>query len=263
MNTPLFGYDLVDGSLVENNAEADFLRFAFAMYCGKKPEPPRHMVTSIIKHHNGEITEADAKELAFQIKYINMYFRALCRAKERALQKAQLDEPPPKKTPRPQRPHVAKTKTSEPIIPRELFEATQAKITAYVPTPSDPTEPWLTAKEIAEHLGITKETVIAWIPMKGMPGFKVGRDLRFKKSEVDAWMANSEKILTFKPLFKLLIDKRIKGKELCEMAHISAATLSKMKTDGAAVNSNVLDKICTALGCTLGDIMKMVPIDIV
>ena len=261
MNTPLFGYDLVDGSYVENNAEADFLRFAFEMYCGKKPEPPRHMVTSIIKHHNGEITEADAKELAFHIKYINMYFRALCRAKERALQKAQLDDPPPKQTPRPQRPRVEKKKTSEPIIPLDLFAATQAKIPPYVPPTNDPTEPWLTAAEIAEHLGISKETVVAWIPMKGIPGFKVGRDWRFKKSEVDAWMATSEKILTFKPLFKMLIDKRIKCKELCAMAKISSATLSKMKVDGASVNSNVLDKICTALGCSLGDIMKMVPID--
>ena len=46
---PLFGYDLVNGELVENHIEADFVRFQFALEIGKKPEPPRHMVESIKK----------------------------------------------------------------------------------------------------------------------------------------------------------------------------------------------------------------------
>ena len=42
-------------------------------------------------------------------------------------------------------------------------------------------------------------------------------------------------------------------------AGISPATLAKMKKDGATVSSDVLVKICTALECTVGEIMEIVP----
>ena len=64
---------------------------------------------------------------------------------------------------------------------------------------------------------------------------------------------------SYKKLFKLLIDREMKSKELAELAHISTATLAKMKKDGATVSSDVLVKICTALGCTMDDIMEIVP----
>lgn len=49
-------------------------------------------------------------------------------------------------------------------------------------------EPWLSADDIAEHLGVTKDTIYAWIPDKGMPAHKVGRLWKFQASEVDAWV---------------------------------------------------------------------------
>lgn len=61
-----------------------------------------------------------------------------------------------------------------------------------------------------------------------------------------------------KKLFKLLIDREMKSKELAELAHVSPATLAKMKKDGVSVNSDVLIRICTALGCTLNDIVEIV-----
>ncbi len=64
---------------------------------------------------------------------------------------------------------------------------------------------------------------------------------------------------SYKKLFKLLIDREMKSKELAELAHISTATLAKMKKDGATVSSDVLVKICTALGCTMDDIVDIVP----
>ncbi len=64
---------------------------------------------------------------------------------------------------------------------------------------------------------------------------------------------------SYKKLFKLLIDREMKSKELAELAHISTATLAKMKKDGATVSSDVLVKICTALGCTMDDIVEIVP----
>ena len=49
-------------------------------------------------------------------------------------------------------------------------------------------EPWLSADDIASHLGVTKDTVYAWITEKGMPAHRVGRLWKFQASEVDAWV---------------------------------------------------------------------------
>ena len=64
---------------------------------------------------------------------------------------------------------------------------------------------------------------------------------------------------SYKKLFKLMIDREIKSKNLAAQAGISPTTLAKMKKDGASVSSNVLVKICTALECTVDEIMEIVP----
>ena len=64
---------------------------------------------------------------------------------------------------------------------------------------------------------------------------------------------------SYKKLFKLLIDREMKSKELAERANISQATITKLKKDGAVVSSDVLVKICTALNCTMDDIVEIVP----
>ena len=56
-----------------------------------------------------------------------------------------------------------------------------------------------------------------------------------------------------------LIDKNMKKKELAEKAGISIATITKMGKDGAVVSSDVLVKICSALGCTMDDIVEIIP----
>lgn len=50
-------------------------------------------------------------------------------------------------------------------------------------------EPWLSADDIAVHLGVTKDTVYTWIAEKGMPAHKVGRLWKFQKSEIDDWVS--------------------------------------------------------------------------
>lgn len=64
---------------------------------------------------------------------------------------------------------------------------------------------------------------------------------------------------SYKKLFKLLIDRDMKKKELAEKAGISIATITKMGKNGAVVSSNVLVKICAALGCTMDDIVEIIP----
>lgn len=47
---------------------------------------------------------------------------------------------------------------------------------------------WLSVDEIAEYLGVSKDTVYTWVTSKGMPGHKVGRFWKFKRSEIDEWV---------------------------------------------------------------------------
>lgn len=61
-------------------------------------------------------------------------------------------------------------------------------------------------------------------------------------------------------LFKLMIDRNIKKKELREMSGVSATSIAKLGK-GANVNTEVLLKICDALNCDVGDIMEFVPDD--
>jgi excisionase family DNA binding protein len=49
---------------------------------------------------------------------------------------------------------------------------------------------WLSVDDIAEYLGIKRETVYLWIRSKKMPGQKVGRLWKFKVSDVDQWVRN-------------------------------------------------------------------------
>lgn len=64
--------------------------------------------------------------------------------------------------------------------------------------------------------------------------------------------------VSYKKLWKLLIDKDIKKKDLCSKAGISSATITKMGK-GGHVTTEVLAKICTALNCNVEDIMEMIP----
>lgn len=50
------------------------------------------------------------------------------------------------------------------------------------------TEPWTSVEGISEHLGVSKDTIYAWIAKRGMPAHRVGRLWKFQRSEVDAWV---------------------------------------------------------------------------
>jgi DNA-binding Xre family transcriptional regulator len=63
--------------------------------------------------------------------------------------------------------------------------------------------------------------------------------------------------ISYKKLWKLLIDKDIKKKDLIQMAGISGYTLNKLNR-GETVTTETLAKICKALDCSFDDIMELV-----
>lgn len=49
-------------------------------------------------------------------------------------------------------------------------------------------ERWHSVEEVAEHLGVARDTVYRWIDHKGLPAHKIGRLWKFKLSDVDQWV---------------------------------------------------------------------------
>lgn len=66
--------------------------------------------------------------------------------------------------------------------------------------------------------------------------------------------------LSYKKLFKMLIDIDMKNTELMEKAKISKSTFYKMK-NGENITTNVLLRVCDVLKCDVSDIVECVDID--
>lgn len=64
--------------------------------------------------------------------------------------------------------------------------------------------------------------------------------------------------ISYKKLWKLLIDKDMKKKDLCVKSGISPASITKMGK-GGHVTTDILLRICIALDCRIEDIMEVVP----
>lgn len=47
---------------------------------------------------------------------------------------------------------------------------------------------WLSVAEIAEYLGVTRDSVYRWIDSRNMPSHRVGRRWKFRKEEIDEWV---------------------------------------------------------------------------
>ena len=63
--------------------------------------------------------------------------------------------------------------------------------------------------------------------------------------------------VSYKKLWKLLIDKDMKKKDLCVKAGISPASVTKLGKNGH-VTTEILLKICNCLDCEIEDIMEVV-----
>jgi len=66
---------------------------------------------------------------------------------------------------------------------------------------------------------------------------------------------------SYKKLWKLLIDRDMKKRELCEKAGVSTTSLAKLGK-GENVNTDILVRICLALNCRIDDIMEIFSDDV-
>lgn len=64
-------------------------------------------------------------------------------------------------------------------------------------------------------------------------------------------------MVSYKPLFKLLVDRNMSKADLRRLAHISPNTMTKLRR-GEEVSMTILNKICAALNVTYGDIIEYI-----
>lgn len=49
-------------------------------------------------------------------------------------------------------------------------------------------EKWVSMDFITDYLDISRETILKWINLRDMPAHKVGRQWKFKVSDIDEWI---------------------------------------------------------------------------
>ena len=64
--------------------------------------------------------------------------------------------------------------------------------------------------------------------------------------------------VSYNKFYKMLIDRKMKKKDICEQAGIATSTMAKMAKD-ENVSLDVLVRICRALNCTIDDIIDILP----
>ena len=103
------------------------------------------------------------------------------------------------------------------------------------------------------------DSIIVNIPNRD----KIIKDRLYNTSYNILYLGITQKVgtsmgVSYSKLFKLLIDKKMKKKDLISAAGISSSTMAKLGKD-EYVNVEVLVKICNALDANIGDIMDVIP----
>jgi DNA-binding Xre family transcriptional regulator len=65
-------------------------------------------------------------------------------------------------------------------------------------------------------------------------------------------------MVSYKPLFRLLVEREMSKAELMRAANISANTMTKIRKN-EEVSMTILNKICAALDVSYGDIIAYIP----
>ena len=67
--------------------------------------------------------------------------------------------------------------------------------------------------------------------------------------------------ISYNKMWKLLIDKNMKRKDLKEKAEVSQNVMARLSKN-QAVTMETMEKICSVLQCDIGDVMEFIPDDI-
>jgi len=52
--------------------------------------------------------------------------------------------------------------------------------------------PLMTGKDVCRYLGISRRTLLRLMKRRELPAFRVGRGLRFRRQDVEAWLAGCQ-----------------------------------------------------------------------
>jgi excisionase family DNA binding protein len=69
-----------------------------------------------------------------------------------------------------------------------------------------PDEQLMNIRQVAEFLQLNQTTVYAWAQQGVLPGFKLGRNWRFRPSEIEAWLEERRQGQTTDPNLKQTVD---------------------------------------------------------
>jgi putative transcriptional regulator len=72
------------------------------------------------------------------------------------------------------------------------------------------------------------------------------------------WHRRLSTAVSYNKLWKLLIDRKMSKADLRKVSGVSPNTMTKLRRN-EPVMLNVLDKICSTLGCNYGDVMDYIP----
>lgn len=64
--------------------------------------------------------------------------------------------------------------------------------------------------------------------------------------------------VSYKKLFKMLIDRDMKKKDFKELTGISSNTVTKL-ANNENVTMEIIEKICVRMGCTVDEIVEIIP----
>ena len=67
--------------------------------------------------------------------------------------------------------------------------------------------------------------------------------------------------ISYNKMWKLLIDKNMKRKDLKERAEVSQNVMARLSKN-QAVTMETMEKICSVLQCDIGDVMEFIPDEI-
>ena len=67
--------------------------------------------------------------------------------------------------------------------------------------------------------------------------------------------------ISYNKMWKLLIDKNMKRKDLTEKAEVSQNVMARLSKN-QAVTMETMEKICSVLQCDIGDVMEFIPDEI-